>query len=312
MIQTITHTDFFFQSSSSTQTIRAVHWQSTGDVRGVVQIAHGVAEHMDRYDDFARFLCENGFAVFGCDHLGHGHSAAHESDLGWFAESDGWGHVVTDLKRLHDIIAGKYPGKPIVLFGHSMGSFLARTYMICHPEDYAGVILSGTGQQAGIVCRAGRLAASAEIKKHGSKYRSSLLQSMAFGSYLKGIESPAGPNDWLSRDTAVVAAYTADPLCGYVASAGLMRDMMSGLDFIRRPENLAKMRKLKPVFFLSGDKDPVGAWGKGVNQAAASFIKAGMRDVKIKLYPGGRHEMLNELNKHEVYGDILSWLNEKI
>ncbi len=309
---TLTKNEFFFQSASRGHTIRAVEWRPAGEIKAVVQIAHGVAEYIDRYEDFAAFLCENGFAVFGNDHLGHGRSVNDESELGWFDENNGWHLVVGDMKRLYDIIRGKHPGKPIFLFGHSMGSFLSRTYISVNPEDFDGVILSGTGQQPALVCRAGGFMASQEIRKNGTKYRSEKLQKLAFGSYLNKIENPATANDWLSRDAELVARYTEDHLCGYVATAGLMRDMMQGLLFIQKKENLARMRKLMPVFFLSGAEDPVGNWSKGVEQAAASFKKAGMRDVKVTLYPGGRHEMLNEINKEEVYDDILAWLNEKI
>lgn len=312
METTLTKIEFFFQSASRGHTIRAVEWRPDGEVKAIVQIAHGVAEYIDRYEDFAAFLCQNGIAVFGNDHLGHGRSVSDESELGWFDENNGWNLVVGDMKRLYDIIRGKHPGKPVFLFGHSMGSFLARTYISVHPEDYDGVILSGTGQQQALVCRAGGFLAAKEVRSHGSKYRSEKLQKLAFGSYLNRIENPATANDWLSRDPELVARYTDDPLCGYTATAGLMRDMMQGLLFIQKKENLVKMRKFLPVFFLSGAEDPVGAWSKGVEQAAASFKKAGMRDVKVKLYPGGRHEMLNETNKEEVYDDILAWLQEKI
>lgn len=312
MEMTLTKTEFFFQSASRGHTIRAVEWRPAGEIRAVVQLAHGVAEYIDRYDAFAAFLCENGFAVFGNDHLGHGKSVSDEAELGWFGENDGWNLVIDDMKRLYDIIRGKHPGKPVFLFGHSMGSFLSRSYLCLHPEDYDGVILSGTGQQSALICRAGALVAGQEIRRHGSQYRSPLLHNMAFGSYLKKIENPATANDWLSRDAALVARYTEDPLCGFVATAGLMRDMMQGLLFMQKKENLAKMRKLLPVLFLSGAEDPVGGWTKGVEQSAAAFKKAGMRDLKVKLYPGGRHEMLNEINKEEVFADILAWLNEKL
>lgn len=312
MEMTLTKNEFFFQSDCRGHTIRAIEWRPVGEIKSVVQIAHGVAEHIERYEAFAAFLCENGIAVFANDHLGHGKSVNDETELGWFGESNGWHVVVGDMKKLHDIIRGKHPGKPVFLLGHSMGSFLARTYITLHPDDFHGVILSGTGQQPALICRAGGFMAAQEIRKHDSKYRSPLLNKMAFGSYLSKIEKPATPNDWLSRDAELVARYTADPLCGYVATAGLMRDMMQGLLFIQKKENLSKMRKLLPVLFLSGAEDPVGAWSKGVEQAAASFKKVGMRDVKVKLYPGGRHEMLNETNKEEVYADILAWLNEKI
>lgn len=312
MNASLTKNEFSFPSVNGVSSIHAIEWLPSGEPRAIVQIAHGVAEYADRYDDFASFLAGQGFAVAANDHLGHGLSAADETELGWFGETKGWDCVVGDMKKLRDHLAERYPQTPLFLLGHSMGSFLARTYMIKHPEDWDGVILSGTGHQPGLVCTAGALVAKAEIRRHGSKYRSPILQKLAFGSYLDEIEEPLTPNDWLSRDPELVARYTADPLCGFTATAGLMKDMMGGIAFIHKTENLAKMRKLLPVFFLSGAEDPVGGWSKGVEKVAAAFKKAGMRDIKVNLYEGGRHEMLNETNKEEVYADILAWLEEKI
>ena len=303
--------DFTFLSSDGIHQIHNRQWLPDGPVRRVVQLVHGVAEHIGRYDAFARYLAEHGCAVAGDDHLGHGQSVGEASELGWFAEEKGWEHLVRDEKTLRDILRERFPDVPLVLFGHSMGSFIARTYLGVYPGEYSACVLSGTGHQPAVVCRTGRLLARREIGAHGSKYRSPSLQKLAFGSYLKRIESPIGPNDWICRDEAVIRAYGDDPLCGFTATAGLMHDMMDGLLTIGRRAHMDRMDKAMPVLFIAGTEDPVGGYGKGVEKVAARFRAVGMRDVTVKLYPGARHEVLNELEKQTVWRDTLAWMEQK-
>lgn len=304
--------DFYFQSSTGRTSIHALKCVPDGNPRAVVQIAHGIAEHIDRYRPFMEFLADNGFVVAGNDHLGHGKSIRVPEEQGFFAEKDGWWRVVDDMDKLHDIMSNEYPELPYVLFGHSMGSFLTRTYLIKHPDKYDGVILSGTGHQSQALVLGGNAAASVMAKLSGAMGDGAKLDSLAFGTYLNKIENPRTKFDWLSRDTEQVDKYIADPLCGFVGKIGLYRDMMQGIKFITDKKNIAQMNKEKPVYFMSGDGDPVGDYGKGVERAYKAFCDAGLHDVFMRLYPGGRHEMLNETNKEQVYQDILSWLNEKI
>ena len=304
--------DFYFQSSTGRTSIHALKCVPDGKPRAVVQIAHGIAEHIDRYRPFMEFLADNGFVAAGNDHLGHGKSIRVPEEQGFFAEKDGWWRVVDDMDKLHDIMSKEYPELPYVLFGHSMGSFLTRTYLIKHPDKYDGVILSGTGHQSPALVLGGNVAASVMAKLNGAMGDGTKLDSLAFGSYLSQIENPRTKFDWLSRDAEQVDKYIADPLCGFVGKIGLYRDMMHGIKFITDKKNIAQMNKEKPVYFMSGDGDPVGDYGKGVERAYKAFCDAGLHDVFMRLYPGGRHEMLNETNKEQVYQDILNWLNEKI
>ena len=304
--------DFYFQSSTGRTSIHALKCVPDSKPRAVVQIAHGIAEHIDRYRPFMEFLADNGFVVAGNDHLGHGKSIRVPEEQGFFAEKDGWWRVVDDMDKLHDIMSNEHPELPYVLFGHSMGSFLTRTYLIKHPDKYDGVILSGTGHQSPALVLGGNAAASVMAKLNGAMGDGAKLDSLAFGTYLNKIENPRTKFDWLSRDTEQVDKYIADPLCGFVGKIGLYRDMMQGIKFITDKKNIAQMNKEKPVYFMSGDGDPVGDYGKGVERAYKAFCDAGLHDVFMRLYPGGRHEMLNETNKEQVYQDILSWLNEKI
>ncbi len=304
--------DFYFQSSTGRTSIHALKCVPDSKPRAVVQIAHGIAEHIDRYRPFMEFLADNGFVAAGNDHLGHGKSIRVPEEQGFFAEKDGWWRVVDDMDKLHDIMSKEYPELPYVLFGHSMGSFLTRTYLIKHPDKYDGVILSGTGHQSPALVLGGNAAASVMAKLNGAMGDGAKLDSLAFGTYLNKIENPRAKFDWLSRDTEQVDKYIADPLCGFVGKIGLYRDMMQGIKFITDKKNIAQMNKEKPVYFMSGNGDPVGDYGKGVERAYNAFCDAGLHDVFMRLYPGGRHEMLNETNKEQVYQDILNWLNEKI
>ena len=304
--------EFIFPSSTGKNTIHCLKCVPDGAPRAVVQIEHGIAEHIDRYRDFMAFLAGNGFVAVGDDHLGHGKTISAPSEQGFFAEENGWEIVVADMDRLHDLMAEQYPGLPYVIFGHSMGSFLARTYLIEHPDKYDAAIISGTGQQSPLLVNSGYAMAKFFVKKDGPHAIGTKLNDIAFGSYNKGFDSVRTAFDWLSRDPAVVDKYIADPLCGFVATVSLFRDMMGGIKFIGAQKNIDRMNKDKPVYFMSGAADPVGDNGKGVEKAYKAFCKAGLRDVMIRLYPEGRHEMLNEINKAQVCQDILNWLNEKL
>lgn len=305
-------TDSYFLSADLKTKIRVRRCSPDSTPIGIVQIAHGIAEHVERYDAFAEFLAERGFLVVANDHLGHGKSFAEEADMGFFAEKDGWALAVQDLHTLTEQTKAEFPDLPFFLFGHSMGSFLARTYIIDYPDELSGAIICGTGQQSSGLIQSGRTVGHAEIRRKGAKYRSPLLNSIAFGAYNNGIKLKRTDYDWLTRDNAVVDAYIADPLSGFVPTAGLFTDMMEGLAYISRRANMERMNKALPVLFISGDKDPVGENGKGVLKAYTYFLNAGMTDVTLKLYHDCRHEILNELCKTQVMTDAADWLALKM
>ena len=304
--------DFYYESSTGKNQIHARICTPDGTPRGIVQIAHGIAEHINRYEDFMRFLAENGFVAVGNDHLGHGKSIARLEEQGIFAEKDGWNYVVEDMKKLRELAKEQFPNLPYIFFGHSMGSFLTRTFLIRYPDLYDAAILSGTGHQSPALVNGGYLAAELMTKLKGPRSSGQALNDMAFGSYCKRIENPRTTFDWLSRDSETVDRYIADPLCGFVCKTSLYRDMMGGLKFLTNQKNINKMNKKPPVYFMSGAEDPVGDYGTGVEKAYKAFCRAGLTDVMIRLYPGGRHEMLNEINRRDVMQDILNWLNEKL
>ena len=307
-----TFKDFYFNSSTGKNRIHTRMCIPNGEVRAVVQIVHGIAEHIVRYDDFMSFLASNGFVAVGTDHLGHGKSIEKEDQLGFLADKDGWTYIVNDEEILRRAMKENYPNVPQIVFGHSMGSFVTRTHLIRFPGTFDAAIISGTGNQSPALVLGGLAMGNLVVALKGPHHYSKLLNNMAFGSYNKLYGEVRTEYDWLSRDEAQVDKYVADPLCGFIPSCSLFRDMMTGIKFITNQKNLEKMSKDIPVYFMSGDMDPVGECGKGVKLAYENFKKAGMKDVSIKLYKDGRHEMLNELNKDEVYADILAWINSKI
>ena len=307
-----TRKEFYFPSSDGKTSIHAVEWLPEGEPVGVYQIAHGVAEYALRYEPFAEFLNAKGFVVAANDHIGHGLSVAEDAAPLYFGEKDGWTHVVDDMFELRRQTGKKYPGIPYILMGHSMGSFLARTYLIRYPGSVTAAVIMGTGQQPGYMVAGGRLAAKLIGKKSGYDKFNETVDGLAFGAYNKPFEPKRTNYDWISANEENVDKYIADPLCGGGATTGLFLEMLGGIGFIGKPSNLAKMDKNTPVLFISGAMDPVGDLGKGTTKAYESFKKAGVKDVTLKLYPGLRHEILNEKEKDQVYADIWAWVEKHI
>lgn len=297
--------EFYLQSNGGGKLHCAV-WRTNQTPRAVVQLVHGIAEHIGRYDHFARYLAENGFIVAAEDHMGHGGSIGEDGVKGYF--SGGWMTAVADVKLLCEHMKAEYPGLSYYILGHSMGSFLLRTYLYTYPGTINAAIISGTGWEPSAVIRAGLAACKLEQLRLGEKRTSPILTKLMFGSYNKPFAPVRTKDDWICSDPTVVDAYTADPLCGFDATIGLARDMLTGIEMNEMRENLLKMDKLLPLLFVSGGKDPVGGMSKGVLRCIDAFKRAGMRKITIRIYPEGRHEMLNEVNRNEVYQDILNWL----
>lgn len=305
-------TTFTFPSTGKDQLkIVATKWEPEVPARAVVQIAHGMAEHMARYDSFARFLGERGFAVYGNDHRGHGQTAA-EGIRGWFAEENGFELVVQDLVQLTQIIRREQPELPVFLFGHSMGSFLVRRTIQLDGEELQGVILCGTGSDPGLLGKLGLALAKREVRRKGGRALSPTLAKLTLGNFNRNFRPQRTRYDWLSRDEREVDRYIADPLCGGVFTAGFYADLLTGLITIHRRENIQKTPVDLPVLLIAGDQDPVGDYGKGVQQVYEMYRRVGLEDITCRLYPEGRHEILNELNKEEVYKEIADWLEKRV
>lgn len=298
--------DIYFDSAGF-GTIRACIWQPEGKAQGVIQIVHGIAEHMDRYDSMANFFNEQGYLVVGEDHMGHGMSVKNEVEKGCFV--GGWDSVVRDTYQLLQNMKADYTDVPYFLLGHSMGSFITRSLLCMYPEaPIDGCVLSGTAWMPKVIIGAGKVLASLICKCFGETKSSPILQGLMFGSYNNRIVAPRTEYDWLTNDESVVDAYIADPMSGFEASAGLIREMLWGMLYNQNTKNLAGMNKTLPVFFLAGDQDPVGDYGKGVEIACKKFVDSGMENVTCKLYPGCRHEVHNEAIAEEMYRDVLDFM----
>ena len=293
--------EFTIPSSDGVHRVHAILWLPEGEPKAVVQLVHGICEYALRYEPFAAFLTEHGFAVAGHDHLGHGLTAKGPEEYGYFTD---WWDLVRDVRGVQLKVREAYPELPYFLLGHSMGSFVARTFLIDYPGAVDGCILSGTGQESAVTVAAGKL-----LTGLGDPHKvNKLFYQLSIGAYNRKFAPARTGADWICRDEAVVDRYLADPLCNFQTTAGMNHAMMAGLQYVARKKNLAKMDKDTPVYFFAGDADPVGAMGKGVQKVAGWFKEAGVKDVTVKLYPGGRHEMLNETNREEVFGDTLEWL----
>ena len=304
--------DFTVPSTVPGRSLHAFRCVPDGEVKAILQLSHGMVEFIDRYKPLAEHLAGRGILVTGHDHLGHGGSIRTRDDYGYFAEPDGNRAVLADLHAVTVLTKELYPNLPYFLLGHSMGSFLLRTYLYMYPGELSGAIISGTGWQPEAALRAGLALCRLEQLRIGETGCSKLLKELMFGAYNKKFRPNRTPNDWICSDPAVVDAYTNDELCGFDATVGLTRDMLTGISMNQKKENLAKMDKELPVLFISGMQDPVGAMGEGVLACIDAFKRAGIRHVTIRLYPEGRHEMLNEANRDEVYRDVLSWLERRL
>ncbi len=301
----------YLYSTTKTDRIFVKMWLPDEEPEIIVQLAHGMVEHIERYDDFARFLCSQGIGVVGNDHLGHGKSVSSSSQYGYFAKKNGAEAVLSDMYLVTRYIKHQYPKCRLFLFGHSMGSFFARKYITRYDKHLDGVILSGTGHQPFLLVAAGRLLAGAIMVARGQFYRSKLLLSLTTGDYKKYFEEDECKS-WLSRDPEVEACYMADPKCHFWFTASAYYDFFGLLMELSAKKGFHRINRRLPIFLFSGMEDPVGDFGDGVKKVYRTFCRMGMKKVWLKLYPKGRHEMLNEINKQEVYQDILTWILEQL
>ena len=302
--------DFWYDSKGAGK-IHGCRWTPEESPKAVVQIVHGIAEFIERYDEFAAYLNGLGFLVVAEDHMGHGQSVGENGIQGYF--HGGWFTAVEDTMTLLRETQAAYPDIPYVLFGHSMGSFMARTILCKYPDSgISAAVICGTGWQPAALLPPVTRFIEAVCRKDGEDKPSAFLENLVFGSYNKRVEHPRTAYDWLSRDAKIVDAYIAHPMCGFTPTAGLLREMMKGLTYIEKPAHLEAMKKDLPVFFVAGGDDPVGSYGKGVRHTVSEFKKAGMTDVSCRIYPLCRHEILNEINRQEIFEDIGGWLLKKV
>ncbi len=279
--------------------------------KGHIHLLHGMAEHIARYEEFSRFLVSKGYIVSGHDHRGHGKTAESNGELGYFTQSDGFERIVQDVHEVILDIRKQHTSSPFILLGHSMGSFIARRYLQLHKEQIDLAILSGTGSDPGLARVAAQSLALMTGKVKGFDQPNPLLNKLAFGSFNKSVKKPDTEFDWLSRDRQIVHQYIEDPTCGFIPTTQLFADLFHGIKIINTLSEVKKMSHDLPVLFVSGTEDPVGDYGKGVMKVAKQFDEAGIKDVTVKLFEEGRHEMLNETNRQLVYDYILDWIEQK-
>ena len=299
-----------FQSSIGRQ-IPYKEWkkEELNEYKGVVQLVHGMQEHIDRYSDFANFLAENGYIVVGHSHLGHGDSVTTKEEYGYFAEKDGWWRLVEDVHLLQNKVQKKYPDMNYIIMGHSMGSLVVRSYLTKYKDNISKAIISGTsGQKYGLI--AGQVLINIIKLAKGDHYRSQLVEKLITGSFNDNFKPNRTNADWLSRDEKQVDKYLADEKCGINFTLQAYQDLLKGTRYLSKQRNVNKTLKV-PMLLFSGTKDPVGANGKGVIRVYRMLKKAGLEFVTLKLFEDGRHEMLNETNKEEVYQFILDWIEQR-
>ncbi len=301
-----------FASSDKTNTIVYKRWMDEEvPVRAILQLSHGMCEYVDRYDGFAAFMARHGFVVYANNHLGHGKSAKTMDDLGYFGPKEGYRFLVQDLYKMTCIAKKENPGLPVVLLGHSMGSFIARLYLASFSKQVDAAVLVGTAGKNPLE-KTGTALINGIVRVRGGRFRSRFLQKIGFGAYNKKIPNHQTDSDWISRERQVIQKYEADPYCKFIFTAAAFKDLFTMLKLASSQQWPYRIRKDLPILLLAGDMDPVGNYGKGVKEVYQKLKNAGVQDVKMKLYKGARHEILNETNQDEVYADILAWANAHI
>lgn len=289
-----------------------VIWEPEDKIYGVIQIVHGVTEHILRYEEFANYFNKGGIAVVGIDLLGHGLSTNNETKQMYFGPEGSWNTVVADLDTCFQHTKELYPDIPYVLLGFSLGSFLARTYLIDYPGKVDGAILVGTGQMGNFPLQIARKIAIKEGKKYGESAITEKINQLTFGTYNKKIKSPRTAYDWLCASSSSLDQYINDPLRGKGMSCGLFRELLDGMKYTASVHNMKRMNLHRPVLFLSGKEDPVGDFGKGVDKVYRAFRSIGVEDVSVKMYDGLRHDILHEDNRFSIYDDIYGWLHSNL
>lgn len=309
----VTKEEFTYDSRDNKSKIHAIRWiPQKGEIIGIVQIVHGMVEHIDRYDDFANYLAERGIVVVGNDHLGHGASVDQESDRGYFCEKDAETVLVRDVHRLKKLTQKAFPGKPYIILGHSMGSFITRKYIIEYGKGIDGAIIMGTGSKTPQILQMGIFMTKVISKFHGKRYRSKAVNNKAFGSFNHRFRPARTEHDWLTKDERQVDLYEADKRNDFIFTLNGYETLFKIFLYIQKEENFTQARKDLPIFFVSGADDPVGEFGKGVRKAYELLEKMGYSHLDIKLYENDRHEILNETDKELVYKDLENWIMKLI
>lgn len=300
--------DFTFQTVDGAN-LHVRGW-TIDNPKAIVQVLHGMAEHGDRYARLAQSLASAGYTTYAHDHRGHGKSISPGSPLGHTADDDSWNRIVEDAHGVNREIAKRHRGVPIIMLGHSMGSFVLQQLLFEHPHDMIAAALSASNGKPPAIATLAKVVAQIERARVGKRKPSPVIQRLTFGGFNKAFSPARTEFDWISRDPAEVDKYVADPLCGFAVSTQTWLDFLRALDRIANPSNVAKVRKDMPLYLFAGDQDPVGDNGKGVKRLYDAYKRAAVFNVQLKLYPNARHEVLNEINRQEVTDDFIAWCNQ--
>lgn len=303
--------EFYYDSYCGTNKIHAVKWVPDGEILCIVQIVHGMAEYVERYEEFAAFLTERNILVVGEDHLGHGKSMGNNPP-GYFCEREPHKVVVENVHILKDMIREEYPEVPYVILGHSMGSFITRNFVHKYGSEVDGAVISATGLQPKAILPIIKIMIAVLQVFQGSRHVSKFLDKLVFGTYLKHIKNPKTPFDWLSVNEENVKRYMEDDLCGFTFTINGFKTLAGVSTGLYDTEKIHAMPKTLPMLFIYGDEDPVGAYGTAVEKSYRMYVHAGMENVSKILYPGKRHELLNEDNRFEVMQDIYTWIQKMV
>lgn len=308
----MTRNEFYYRSADKKTNIHAVEWLPKGEPKAILNIAHGITEHIMSYEEMAEFFAKRGFAVVGNDALGHGLSIADGARPMYPGAEGSWKWIEEDMYTCQCMLRKRYPEIPCFVLGLSLGSFIVRSFLIHHPGAVDGAILAGTGQTSAVELHIVKWVTKREAYKAGEDAATPLVKKLAFETYNKRFQPNRTEYDWLCADREGLDAYIGDKLRGRELSAGMFREMLNAMLFAGNMKNQQQMNKKEHIFLISGAEDPVGDNGKGVKKTFDSFRKAGVDDVTMKLYPGLRHDIFREKERRDIFGDIYNWIEKKI
>lgn len=299
------------KSADDVTELNVVKWLPDGEIKGVIQVAHGITEHAGRYEQFANYFASKGYVVVVNDIVGHGKSISDKKNKMYFGKENSWFYIVEDFHNIYKIYKEKYNNVPYIVLGFSLGSFVVRTFLCMYPEESIdNVILVGTGCTSNLSLKIGKFVANSEAKKVGEENSTEMINKLALENYNKSFEPVKTKCDWLCSNNEALNEYLNDPLVGKDVSCGLFRELLNGMMYSNSIQNIKKMNKNLKILLVSGKNDPVGNFSKGVQKLVNIYKKVGINNVFVKFYNGLRHDIFHEENHDEIFGFIYNWIEK--